>query len=128
MGASITRRMHLISLEQKQNFLPLCPDFVVEIRSPSDRLSIVQAKMQEYVDNGTRLGWLIDPHGRAVYVYRPNQSVERLENPATLSGDPVLPGFILDLQKIWEPDFYSDFRANVRHNRNDGTSCVHPMA
>jgi Uma2 family endonuclease len=98
-------RLATLTAEQRQKFLPLCPDFVVEIHSPSDRLSIAQAKMQEYVDNGTRLGWLIDPHGRAVYVYRPNQSVERLENPATLSGTPVLPGFILDLQKIWEPGF-----------------------
>jgi Uma2 family endonuclease len=83
----------------------LCPDFVVEIRSPSDRLSIAQAKMQEYIDNGARLGWLIDPYNRVVYVYFPNQPVEHLENPATISGDPVLPGFVLDLQKIWEPGF-----------------------
>jgi Uma2 family endonuclease len=96
-------RLAALSAEQKQKFLPLCPDFVVEIRSPSDPLSSVQEKMQEYLDNGARLGWLIDPHGRLVNVYRPNQPVERLENPATLSGDPVLPGFILDLQKIWEP-------------------------
>ncbi len=96
-------RLAALSAEQKQKFLPLCPDFVVEIRSPSDPLSSVQEKMQEYLDNGARLGWLIDPHGRLVNVYRPNQPVERLENPATLSGDPVLPGFVLDLQKIWEP-------------------------
>jgi Uma2 family endonuclease len=98
-------RLAALTADQKQKFLPLCPDFVVEIRSPSDRLSMAQEKMQEYLDNGARLGWLIDPHGRVVYVYRPNQPVERLENPATLSGDPVLPGFVLDLQKIWEPGF-----------------------
>jgi Uma2 family endonuclease len=91
--------------EQKQKFLPLCPDFVVEIRSPSDRLATVQAKMQEYLDNGARLGWLFDSTNRVVYVYRPNQPVERLENPATLAGDPVLPGFVLDLQRLWEPGF-----------------------
>jgi Uma2 family endonuclease len=98
-------RLAPLSPDQKQKFLPLCPDFVVEIRSPSDRLSTVQAKMQEYVDNGTHLGWLFDPLNRAVYVYRPNQPVERLEDPATISGDPVLPRFVLDLQRIWEPGF-----------------------
>jgi Uma2 family endonuclease len=98
-------RLDSLTAEQKQKFLPLCPDFVVEIRSPSDRLSTVQAKMQEYIDNGARLGWLIDSGSRVVYVYRPNQPVERLENPAAISGDPVLPGFALDLQRIWEPGF-----------------------
>ena len=98
-------RLEPLTAEQKQKFLPLCPDFVAEIRSPSDRLSTVQAKMQEYVDNGARLGWLIDSGSRVVYVYRPNQPVERLENPATVSGDPVLPGFVLDLHMVWEPGF-----------------------
>jgi Uma2 family endonuclease len=98
-------RLAPLTPEQKQKFLPLCPDFVVEIRSPSDRLSTVQAKMQEYLDNGARLGWLFDPPNRVVYVYRPNQPFERLENPATISGDPVLPGFVLELQRIWEPCF-----------------------
>jgi Uma2 family endonuclease len=100
-------RSHLALLtpKQRQKFLPLCPDFVVEIRSPSDRPSTVQAKMQEYLDNGARLGWLIDAANRAVYVYRPNQPVERLDNPTTISGEPVLPGFVLDLQTIWEPAF-----------------------
>jgi Uma2 family endonuclease len=70
-----------------------------------DRLSTVQAKMQEYLDNGARLGWLIDAANRTVYVYRPNQPVERVENPTTMSGESVLPGFVLDLQQIWEPGF-----------------------
>jgi Uma2 family endonuclease len=77
----------------------------VEIRTPSDRLSTVQAKMQEYLDNGARLGWLFDPPNRQVYIYRPNQPVERLDNPGATSGDPVLPGFVVDLQRIWEPGF-----------------------
>lgn len=77
----------------------------MESRSPSDRLSTIQAKMQEYLDNGALLGWLIDATNRTVYVYRPNQPVERVENPTTMSGESVLPGFVLDLQKIWEPDF-----------------------
>jgi Uma2 family endonuclease len=98
-------RLAPLTPEQKQKFLPLCPDFVAEIRSPSDRLSTGQAKMQEYLDNGARLGWLFDPPNRVVNVYRPNQPVERLENPATISDDPVLPGFVLDLQLIWEPGF-----------------------
>jgi Uma2 family endonuclease len=98
-------RLARLTADQKQKFLPLCPDFVVEIRSPSDRLSTVQAKMQEYLDNGARLGWLIDPASRTLYVYRPNQPVECLEHPTTISGEPVLPGFVLDLQRIWEPGF-----------------------
>jgi Uma2 family endonuclease len=98
-------RLTGLTAEQKQKFLPLCPDFIVEIRSPSDRLSTVQANMQEYLDNGARLGWLIDAANRTVYVYRPNQPVERVENPTTMSGESVLPGFVLDLQKIWEPGF-----------------------
>jgi Uma2 family endonuclease len=98
-------RLARLTADQKQKFLPLCPDFVVEIRSPSDRLSTVQAKMQEYLDNGARLGWLIHPASRTLYVYRPNQPVECLEHPTTISGEPVLPGFVLDLQRIWEPGF-----------------------
>jgi Uma2 family endonuclease len=98
-------RLASLTPEQKQKFLPLCPDFVVEIRSRSDRLSTVQAKMHEYLGNGARLGWLIDAANRAVYVYRPYQPFERLDNPTTISGEPVLPGFVLDLQAIWEPGF-----------------------
>jgi Uma2 family endonuclease len=98
-------RLAALTAEQRQRFLPLCPDFVAEIRSPSDRLSVVQAKLQEYIDNGAQLGWLIDPTSRTVYVYRPHRPVERLDNPATLTGDPVLPGFVLELQRIWEPGF-----------------------
>ena len=105
--AAWVRRSRLATLtaDQKQKFLPLCPDFVAEIRSPSDRLNSLQEKMQEYLDTGAQLGWLIDPPSRTVYVYRPNRPVERLEHPATIAGDPVLPGFSLDLQTIWEPAF-----------------------
>ncbi len=101
------RRSRLTALtpDQKQKFLPLCPDVVVEIRSPSDRLNSLQEKMQEYLDTGAQLGWLIDPPSRTLYVYRPNRPVERLEHPAAIAGDPVLPGFSLDLQIIWEPAF-----------------------
>jgi Uma2 family endonuclease len=98
-------RLTTLTADQKQKFLPLCPDLVVEIRSPSDRLSNLQEKMQEYLDNGAQVGWLIDPSSRTVYVYRPNRPVVSLEHPATIAGDPVLPGFSLDLQTIWEPAF-----------------------
>jgi Uma2 family endonuclease len=105
--AAWVRRSRLATLtaDQKQKFLPLCPDVVVEIRSPSDRLNTLQQKMPEYLDNGAQLGWLIDPPNRALYVYRPNRPVERLEHPATIASDAVLPGFSLDLHTIWEPAF-----------------------
>ena len=94
-------RLARLSVEERRRFIPACPDFVLELRSPSDRLQDVQDKMAEYLANGARLGWLIDPDPRHVYVYRPDAPVERLENPETLSGDPVLPGFVLDLREIW---------------------------
>lgn len=104
--ASWVDRARLAALrpEDKRGFLPLCPDFVVELRSSSDRLKKLKEKMEEYIANGAKLGWLIDPIERKVYIYRPGSEVEVLDNPATLIGDPVLPGFTLDLGKIWEPD------------------------
>jgi Uma2 family endonuclease len=87
----------------EDQFISACPDFVLELRSPSDRLRDLQAKMAEYLANGARLGWLLDPRSRRVYVYRPNEPVARLDNPETVSGDPVLPGFVLDLRRIWTP-------------------------
>ena len=93
-------RWFALTPEQRKKFLPLCPDFVVELRSPSDALKETQEKMQEYIDNGARLGWLIDPQTRRVEIYRPNQDVEILENPATVPGEDVLPGFVLDLNGI----------------------------
>lgn len=98
-------RLAALTQQQKQRFAPLCPDFVAELRSPSDSLRALQAKMEEYIANGAQLGWLIDYQNRRVYVYRPQMPVERLENPAELSGDPVLPGFVLDLKGIWERRF-----------------------
>lgn len=94
-------RLTALTAEQKKKFLPLCPDFVLELRSPADSLGVLQAKMLEYLDNGAQLGWLIDPEQRRVYGYRPQAPVECLEKPDTVSGDPVLPGFILDLRAIW---------------------------
>lgn len=103
--AAWVHRERLIQLtpEQKKKFLPLCPDFVVELLSPTDPLTKVQAKMQEYMENGARLGWLIGPEERKVYVYQPDETVRVLENHNEISGDPVLPGFTLDLRRIWEP-------------------------
>lgn len=94
-------RWEALLQEQREEFPPLCPDFVVEIRSRSDTLAHVQAKMQEYLDNGAQLGWLIDPVEKQVYVYRPQAPVVCLDHPQTVSGDPVLPGFVLEPDKIW---------------------------
>ena len=87
--------------EQQEKFIPLCPDFVIELRSPSDDLNKLQKKMQEYIDNGTRLGWLINRQNRQVEVYRQGQAKEILNNPDSLSGEDVLPEFILNLASIW---------------------------
>ena len=98
-------RLRTLAPEQKRKFLPLCPDFVVEQRSPSDRLSVLQEKMREYMENGAQLGWLIDPEEKQVFVYRPGARVRRLDYPQKLSGDPVLSGFVLDLSQVWDPGF-----------------------
>jgi Uma2 family endonuclease len=90
-----------ISPDQQVKFATVCPDFVVEIRSPSDSLKSIQDKLQEYIENGASLGWLIDRKNRKVYIYRPQTEVECLENPTTVSGDPVLPGLRLKMEKIW---------------------------
>lgn len=105
--AARVRRERLTDLtdEQKQKFLPLCPDFVIELRSPSDSLDTLEGKMHEYLENGTKLGWLIDAANRQVYIYRPGAEVERVDKASELSGDPVLSGFVLDLRRIWEPGF-----------------------
>ncbi len=87
--------------EQKQKFLPLCPDFAIELLSPSDNLEKTQAKMQEYLANGMVLGWLINPMQQQVAIYRQGNKVEVLNAPNSLSGESILSGFILDLQPIW---------------------------
>jgi Uma2 family endonuclease len=94
-------RWESLPREQREPFVPLCPDFVVELRSPSDSLEDLHAKMQEYLDNGTELGWLIDPVERRVYVYRRQAPVECLDDPPVVSGEPLLPGFVLDLRAVW---------------------------
>jgi Uma2 family endonuclease len=93
-------RLDPILTPRRERFLPVCPDFVLELRSPSDRLQDLHDKMREYLANGAQLGWLLDPEPRHIYVYRPGAPVERLENPETISGDSVLPGFVLDLREV----------------------------
>ncbi|MDB9310818.1 Uma2 family endonuclease [Aphanizomenon sp. CS-733/32] len=94
-------RWNTLTPEQRKRFLPLCPDFVIELVSESDDLADTQAKMREYMANGLRLGWLINPKNKQIEIYRQNQETEILESPTSLSGEDVLPGFILDLQPIF---------------------------
>jgi Uma2 family endonuclease len=98
-------RLATLTPAEKRGFLPLCPDFVIELRSPTDRLAQLEAKMAEYLANGAELGWLIDPDSRTVQVYRPGRDVERLAGMSEMAGAPELPGFVLDLAKVWEPGF-----------------------
>lgn len=94
-------RWDALTKDQRVKFAPLSPDFAVEVRSPTDKLSDLYEKMQEYIDNGARLGWLIDPFEKRVYVYRPGQPVETLDNLSSVNGDPVLSGFVLPVQELW---------------------------
>ena len=91
----------LTQQQREEEFSPLAPDFVVELRSSSDSLKKLQKKMAEYIENGVRLGWLIDPKNKKVEIYRQGKEIEILESPETASGEDVLPGFELDLNKIW---------------------------
>jgi Uma2 family endonuclease len=95
-------RWQALTPEQKRTFANICPDFVVELRSSSDTLKSLQDKMREYIDNGAKLGWLIDPQQRRVEIYRPGKDVDVLENPAQLSGEDVLLGFVLNLRRVWD--------------------------
>ncbi|MEO0456345.1 MAG: Uma2 family endonuclease [Cyanobacteria bacterium P01_A01_bin.114] len=94
-------RWEALARAQREKFPPLAPDFVLELMSPSDQLEAARAKMSEYQANGVQLGWLLDRKGRGVEVYRENQPVEVLQNPKTLSGEDVLPGFALPLSLVW---------------------------
>lgn len=94
-------RLDALTDEEWKKFLPLCPDFVLELRSPSDPLRRLQRKMEEYCQNGAQLGWLLDPVSKSVHIYRPDAAPEILENPQTVSGEPLLRNFLLDLPKIW---------------------------
>lgn len=94
-------RWDVLTPEQQETFPPLCPDFIIELRSKSDNMEPLRKKMQEFLENGLCLGWLIDAKNKTVEIYRPNQEVEVLESPVSLSGEEVLPGFVLDLQVVF---------------------------
>ncbi|WP_079681608.1 Uma2 family endonuclease [Planktothrix sp. PCC 11201] len=94
-------RWESLTPEQQDKFVPLCPDFVVELMSPSDSLEKTRQKMQEYQENGAKLGWLINRKQQQIEVYRLHQDVEILEHPNQISGEDILPGFVLDLTSIW---------------------------
>jgi len=96
----LRERWEALTEKQRKKFAPLCPDFVVELRSDTDRLKKLQQKMEEYTENGARLGWLIDPKEKKVHIYRPDAPVEILDNPKEVSGEPLLRGFILKLEGI----------------------------
>ena len=94
-------RWNKLPEEDRKSFPHICPDFVVELRSPSDSIKELKEKMEEYIENGAQLGWLIDPIQKKVYVYRPGAAVEELNNPASISGDPLLKDFVLDLKNYF---------------------------
>ena len=98
----LNNRLARLTREQKKGFVPLCPDFVVELTSPSDRLSRVQAKMQQWIENGVALGWLIDADQRTVYVYRPGKDPERLTDVDHVDGEGPVQEFRLELTDIWQ--------------------------
>jgi Uma2 family endonuclease len=95
-------RWNALTVEEQEEFAPLCPDFVIEFRSRRDMLVNLQSKMEEYMANGAQLGWLIDPLERKVYIYRPSAPAEELDHPQTISGEPLLRGLLLNLQEIWD--------------------------
>ena len=97
----LRERLNSLTERERSRFLPLCPDFVVELRSPTDSLQVLQDKMREYMDNGAGLGWLIDPQRREVFVYRSDGSVECLHAPEHVSAEPPMAGFRLELLEIW---------------------------
>jgi Uma2 family endonuclease len=94
-------RWSALTKDQQVKFAPLCPDFVVEVRSPTDKVADLREKMQEYLDNGVQLGWLIDPFEKRIHIYRPGQPVVILDNPTSVSGESVLPGFVLFVRELW---------------------------
>jgi Uma2 family endonuclease len=94
-------RWNALGEQDRDRMAHICPDFIVELRSPTDVLSALQDKMAEYLDNGARLGWLLDPMTKRVYIYVPGQPAKQLDDPEAISGEPVLPGFAVCLRDIW---------------------------
>lgn len=97
----LKERWNSLSKEKQKKLIPICPDFVIEIMSPTDSLKATQEKMREYIENGTRLGWLINRKNKKVEIYRQGKEVEILDHPQNLSGEDVLPDFVMDLKLIW---------------------------
>ncbi len=95
-------RWNALTKEEKRGFAPIAPDFVLELMSPNDNLSTLQEKMQEYINNGVSLGWLINPENRQVEVYRPGKNKEILDNPTTIFNHDILPELVIELESIWE--------------------------
>jgi Uma2 family endonuclease len=93
-------RWQAVPEKKRKKFAPVCPDFVVELRSETDKLSILKLKMEEYIENGAQLGWLIAPLEKRVYIYRPDEAVEIINHPTAFSGEALLPGFRLNLKGI----------------------------
>lgn len=98
----LNERLEKISPAKRRKFLPLAPDFVIELRSASDSLKKLQEKMEEYIQNGVSLGWLIDVKNKKIYVYKATAETQIIENPTEISGEPLLKGFALNLKEIWE--------------------------
>jgi Uma2 family endonuclease len=94
-------RWQALTAKEQEGFAPICPDFVVELRSKSDNMEPLREKMREYIANGALLGWLIDRKNNKVEIHRRDRAVEILDNHSTLSGEDVLPGFVLDLTDVW---------------------------
>jgi len=95
-------RWLVLTEKQQEQFPPVCPDFVVELRSATDRLQTLIKKMEEYIANGAQLGWLIDPLERKVHIYRPGATAEVMDDAKEVSGEPLLKGFVLDVQSLWD--------------------------
>jgi Uma2 family endonuclease len=95
-------RWNALTEKEKEEFPPLCPDFVLELRSRTDSIEALQAKMVEYIDNGARLGWLIDPIEKRVYIYRSQKEMEVIDDPKMIDGEDILPGFVINLSEIWD--------------------------
>ena len=93
-------RWNSLTDAEQDSFSPICPDFVVEVRSPADRMKPLKAKMDEYIANGARLGWLLDPIDNRAYIYLPGQPIRKIDTPGLISGDPILPGFAFDFREI----------------------------
>jgi Uma2 family endonuclease len=96
-------RIRAIDAQRRKSFLHLCPDFVIEVRSDSDRLTALRKKMREYLENGAQLGWLIDTENRSVEIYRPDGSVEERTSITSVEGEGLVAGLMLNLISVWDP-------------------------